>query len=242
MRILIVDDEPPARARLHALLDTMPGFAVCGEAGTGIDAVRLAATLLPDVVLMDVRMPGMDGLEAARHLTGMEPPPAVIFATAYGDHAIAAFEAGAAGYLLKPVRPDRLEAALTTARRITRAQTEVIGAGGAARTHICARVRGRLELIPVTDVICFRAEEKYTVVHHRHGEVLIEEPLKELEREFSTLFLRVHRNALVARNAISALTRRGDGSIVIELHGGAQIEVSRRHAGEVRAIVSGTRE
>lgn len=238
MRVLIVDDEPPARARLRTLLDGIPDIQVCGEAGNGIEAVRLAAELLPDMVLMDVRMPGMDGLEAARHLAEAEPPPAVIFVTAFGDHAIAAFESGAVGYVLKPVRAERLAAAIESARRITRVQTQAVApAMSRSRTHLCARVRGRLELIPVADVFSLRADQKYTVVRHRHGEVLIEEPLKDLEAEFGDRFLRVHRNALVARDAIAALHRERDGGFTLELRDGERIEVSRRQAAEVREII-----
>lgn len=238
MRVLIVDDEPPARTRLRALLEGMPGIVVCGEATNGIEAVRLTTSEGPDVVLMDVRMPGMDGLEAARHLAGMQPPPAVVFVTAYGDHAIAAFEAQAVGYVLKPVRADRLAAALESARRVTRAQTQTVTPSTPqSRTHLCARVRGSLELIPLADILCFRADQKYTVVHHRHGEVLIEEPLKALETEFADRFLRVHRNALVARGEITALHRNSDGEFSVELNDGSRVDVSRRLAGEVRAAI-----
>lgn len=237
MRALVVDDEPLARERLRALLAGLPDVEVCGEAGNGIEALRLVESLAPDLVFMDVRMPGMDGLEAARHLAAIEVPPAVIFVTAHGDHAIAAFETQAVGYVLKPVRAERLVAALAGARRMTRAQIAAPPAGSSPRTHLCARVRGNLDLVPVADILYFRADQKYTAVHHRHGEVLIEDPIKDLEAEFADRFIRAHRNALVARDAIAGLLRLPDGGLALSLLDGATVEVSRRMAHEVRALV-----
>lgn len=236
MKLIIVDDEPLARSRLRQLVEALPGCEVAGEAGDGRAALELVARENPDVVLLDIRMPGMDGLEAARHLAGFEAPPAVIFTTAYDHYAIAAFDAQAAGYLLKPVRAERLKEALAAARRPNRAQLAALGAEmRSARRHISARMRGELKLVPVDEVLYFRADQKYVTVRHAQGEVLIEESLKSLEEEFGDRFLRIHRNALVAADRVAALERDEHGHAFIRLRGCEEtLEVSRRMAGEVR--------
>ncbi|CAN5185555.1 alginate biosynthesis regulator AlgR [soil metagenome] len=238
MNVLIVDDEPPARERLTQLVEDLDGWRVAGEARNGQEAVDLCARLRPDVVLMDIRMPGMDGVEAARHLSVMEPPPAVIFTTAYDEYAVDAFEARAIGYLLKPVRRPRLERALAHAARLTRLQLtslKATGVGPQARGHICARVRDELRLIPIRDVICFTADQKYVTVRHKRGEELIDEALKDLAREFSPAFVRIHRNALIAIAHLDAVEKTDDGSYLARMrHGDVQLAVSRRQAGELR--------
>jgi two-component system response regulator AlgR len=180
-------------------------------------------------------MPGMDGLETARHLARMPEPPAVIFTTAFEEHALAAFDARASGYLLKPVRAEKLQEALTRARQPTRAQLTRIAEGtGGSRTRIAVRVRDELRLIPVENVLCFIAEQKYTTMRHTGGDELIEEPLKELEDEFGARFVRVHRNCLVAVAHVESLERAPEGHQVVRLRGGAgTLAVSRRLATEV---------
>ena len=235
MRILIVDDEAPARARLRRLVEEHGAHDVVGEADDGAEAVRLGESLHPDIILLDVRMPGMDGLEAARHLAGGDPPPAIVFTTAYGDHALEAFETQAVDYLLKPVRGDRLAQALAAARRSTRAQIAAVGAEEGPRAQICARLGGEMELVPIGDVLYFLAEHKYVTVRHRHGEVLVEESLKALEREFSDRFLRIHRNALVAEAWVGGLRRNANGRHSVWFKGiDDTLEVSRRHLPAVR--------
>jgi two-component system, LytTR family, response regulator AlgR len=237
MKVLLVDDETLARERLRRLLAELPDCAVCGEAGDGRTALALCVELQPDVVLLDIRMPGMDGLEAARHIAGLPDPPAVIFTTAFGDHALEAFEACAADYLLKPIRAERLAAALGNARRLTRAQAAQIDAdSGGVRNHICVRVRGNLQLIPVADIRFFRADNKYVTVRTGDTEYLIEEPLKDLEDEFGPRFLRIHRNALVAAEFIVGLEKNAEGQCMVALAGvDERLEVSRRHQPELRA-------
>jgi two-component system response regulator AlgR len=237
MRVLLVDDETLARERLRRLLAEVPDCEVCGEAADGHAALHGYEQLQPDVVLMDIRMPGMDGLEAARHLAGLADPPAVIFTTAFGDHALEAFEACAVDYLLKPIRAERLAAALGNARRLTRAQATQLGSDtGGVRSHICVRVRGNLQLIPVSDIRFFRADHKYVTVRTGDAEYLIEEPLKALEDEFTARFLRIHRNALVAADFIVGLEKDAAGQCVVVLGGiDERLEVSRRHQPEVRA-------
>lgn len=238
MRLLIVDDETLARSRLRGLVEQLDGWEVAGEAVNGRDALALIERERPDVVLLDIRMPGMDGLEAARHMAQLEDPPAVIFTTAYGDHALAAFEAEAVDYLLKPIRRERLAQALDRARRPTRAvlaalHSEVIEER--ARTHLCARFRGALELVPVTEVIYFQADQKYVTVRHKGGSVLIEESLKALEEEFGERFLRIHRNALVAEAYMAGLESDGTSQAAIVFRDiNDRLEVSRRHLPAVR--------
>jgi len=234
LRVLVVDDEPPARERLKQLLAELPDTELAGEAGSGEEALAVAAETRPDVVLLDIRMPGMGGLEAARHLASLTDPPAVVFTTAYEQHALEAFDVQASGYLLKPIRRERLASALERLKRPTRAQRTVTTEPGKARTHVTARVRDQLKLIPVRDVLCFVAEQKYTTVRHVAGEDLIEDSLRSLEREFPEEFIRVHRNALVAIEKIESLDRESDGRYAVRLrHGGGTLQVSRRLAAEV---------
>jgi two-component system response regulator AlgR len=238
MKILVVDDETPARERLVAMLSAMASYEVCGEAANGVEALRLTTELGPDIVLMDVRMPGMDGLEAARHLAAVDRPPAVVFTTAYGEHALEAFQTQSAGYLLKPIRRERLEEALSRAIRPNKAQlANMMGAPEEreARTHICARMRGRIELIPIDDIVYFQADQKYVTVRHAGGEVLIEESLKSLEREFGPRFLRIHRNALAGVMHLAGMEKSPDGRFHVLFREREEIlEVSRRHVAQVR--------
>jgi two-component system response regulator AlgR len=232
MKILLVDDEPLARERLAALLRDLGDNEVVGEAANGRDAVEQAEALAADVVLLDIAMPVMDGLEAARHLAGLAAPPAIVFCTAFDQHALAAFEAAAVDYLVKPVRGERLAEALERARRQRMAQQVSalpMASRERRRSHLSARLRGSLRLIPVEDIHYLQAEEKYVVVHHGRGEDLIEESLKSLEQEFGDHFIRIHRNCLVASDAFAELRRAADGQVhAILRHGGAPLEVSRR--------------
>lgn len=240
MRVLIVDDEPLARAWLRDLLGRLPDHEPCGEADSGAEALRLAETLNPDVVLLDIRMPGLDGLETARRLADLAQPPAIIFTTAYGDYALEAFDAHAVAYLLKPVRLERLERALTNAVRLNRAQLTHLTTEptGPVRTHIRARLGQRLELIPLTEVFYFQAEQKYVMVRHRQGTALIEESLRTLETELGARVVRVHRNALVMATHVAGLEKTVDGETSLIFHGiPDRLEVSRRHLPAVRQFL-----
>jgi len=243
MRILIVDDEPPARLRLHSLLQQLPGVEIVGEAGDGGTALKQVEALNPDVVLLDIRMPGMDGLECARHLAALSTPPAVIFVTAYDRFAIEAFEAQAMDYLVKPMRKERLEAALARAKRPNAAQRAALEATsvavpGGRRRQLCVRVRDSLRLVDVERIYYFRADQKYVTVRHDTGEVLIEDSLKALEEEFQDEFVRIHRNALVAVRAIDALEKNDHGHFHVRLRGlDEKLEVSRRLVPDVRRLI-----
>lgn len=243
MRLVIVDDEPLARDRLRRLVSEFPGWEVAAEAGDGESALARIRETQPDTVLLDVRMPGTDGLEVARRLADEPVPPAVIFVTAYDEHALSAFDAAAAGYLLKPVGRRALGEALARARRPSRAQlqalTEQAGAG-TERQYIHAHTREGEVRVPVDEVIYFRAEDKYTTVHHLHGAVLIDASLRRLENDLGDDFLRVHRKALVAKRFIRGLVRSGAGGASLTLrHATAHVPVSRRRLGEVRRLLTG---
>jgi two-component system response regulator AlgR len=238
LKVLIVDDEPPARERLRSLLAEIPDMEVVGEATNGPQSLERTHSLAPDVVLLDVRMPGMDGIEVARHLNALEEPPAVIFTTAFDEYAVNAFEAHAVGYLLKPIRKEKLAAALERAGRLTRPQLQKIAAAtnnDKRRTHIAARRREGLRLIPVEDVQYFLAEQKYTTVRHANGEDLIEDSLRALEEEFGSELVRIHRNALVSVRYLEGIERDAEGQYFVRLRGcEAPLQVSRRMAGELR--------
>ena len=240
MRIAIVDDEPLARERLRALLAELPDVDIVGEAEDGHSGLELVERSRPDLVLMDISMPRMDGLEAANHLRHFEPAPAVVFCTAYDQHALAAFEANAVDYLLKPIRAERLQAALERARRYAAGSQRQPAANlpPRQRGHLCARVRGSLVLVPVASIRCLVAEDKYVVVHHDKGQVLVEDALKTLEDEFGDRFLRIHRNCLVALEHLNGLSRAADGRILANVAGVAvELEVSRRNLPSIRHLV-----
>jgi two-component system response regulator AlgR len=238
LRVLIVDDEPPARERLRSLLQEIGNLEIAGEATNGEEALKLAVDLAPDVVLLDVRMPGIDGIEAARQMNSLVEPPAVIFATAYDEYAVNAFDAQAVGYLLKPIRKEKLAAALNQAGRLTRPQLQRLAAnaeGPPKRTHIAARHREGLRLIPIEDILFFFADQKYTTVRHGKGEDLIEDSLRSLEEEFGQAFVRIHRNALVSVRYLEGIERNADGQYFVRLRGApAPLQVSRRMASELR--------
>ena len=251
MKILIVDDEKPARDRLRQLIEDLDTHDIVGEAGNGEQAIRMAEREQPDVVLLDIRMPGVDGIETAHHLNSMQKPPAVVFTTAYDEYAIAAFDARAIGYVLKPVRRERLARALEHASRLTGAALEQLASEPkmeSRRQHVCARVQGELRLIPIEDVSYFSADQKYVCVHHLHGEDLIDDSLKSLEEEFAEAFVRIHRSALVAVDKIAKLEKMGDGKTCVLLRSAAgaddnaasdELVISRRHLANVRRRLKG---
>ncbi|HEX9627536.1 MAG TPA: LytTR family DNA-binding domain-containing protein [Acidiferrobacterales bacterium] len=244
MRVLIVDDEKLARERLRELLTEIGGHTIVGEAMNGNEAVERTTELNPDVLLMDIRMPGMDGLEAAMHLMGLENPPSVIFTTAYDQHALNAFEVNAVDYLLKPIRKDRLAAALDKAHKLTLKQLKQINEAQDspnARTHISVHLRGNIRLVPIQDVIYFMADSKYVTVRTPAEEHLIEDSLVNLEKEFGEkMFLRIHRNALVATGFIKGIEKSPAGTWQVSLKNtDKKLDVSRRHAASVRRWARG---
>jgi two-component system response regulator AlgR len=242
LQVVIVDDEAPARSRLRELLADCAeelSLTVAGEAASGPEAIELLAAAPADVVLLDVRMPEMDGIEVALHLQKLERPPVVVFATAYDAYAIRAFEVHAVDYLLKPIRLTRLKEALVRAAAAPRPQVlDAIARG--ARTHLCAQERGKVHLIPVKGVIYLKAELKYVTVRTAEREFLIEEALTKLEEEFGERFVRAHRNCLVARAAVRGFERtmkEGEAHWEVLLNGvDERIAVSRRQQHIVREL------
>lgn len=245
LRVFIADDETPARERLKELLADLAAelpTEVVGEAANGLDAVAQLPASRAQVLLLDIEMPGMRGLEVARHLAGLEAAPAVVFVTAHDRHAVEAFELNALDYLLKPVRASRLAAALKKAsadgppgrERLAKAAVQ-------AREYLSVTERNRIHLVPVRDVLYLRAELKYVTLRTRSGEHLIEESLVALEREFAERFVRVHRNCLVARAAVRGFERSAAGGEEphwnVVLDGVPErLPVSRRQWAEVRVL------
>jgi len=240
--VLIVDDEPPARERLERLVAELADWGVAGSCGSGGEALKLVSKLNPSVVLLDIRMPGMGGVEAARHIASLPAPPAVVFTTAYDEYALEAFDAQAVGYLLKPVRKERLEQALRQAGRLSASQLlEVASADNevAPRQNIAVRVRDELRLIPVGDIRFFRADHKYVTVHHADGEHLIDESLKLLADEFAPEFVRIHRSALVAIAHIEAVEKDPQGRPLVRVRDSREmLPVSRRRLGALKRFLS----
>jgi len=260
-RIYIVDDEAPARARLSTLLSDIvaecPHYLV-GEAGHAQAALEGIRATAPDLVLLDVQMPGMSGLQLAEqllHNTGAAEPPLIIFVTAYDDYALSAFDVQAFDYLVKPVRATRLAQAIARASRVRQHAQAASAAGpvtatGLPRQHFAVQERGRMSLVPMAEVLYLKAELKYVTLRTKTKEYLIEDSLVSIEEELALHFVRVHRNALVARNAISGVERvmqaadsDGDGDKPQEIwqvilrdidH---RLPISRRQLAEIKALV-----
>jgi len=244
MNILIADDEPLARSRLKRLAEESDDIHVVGEAGDGKETLLLCEKTNPDVILLDIRMPGMDGLETAYHLSHLVNPPAIIFTTAFSEHALAAFDNNAVDYLLKPIRQERLQQALKKARTVNRAQLVELGKNEETdhvRSHISAQISGNIHLIPIDEVYFFQADQKYVTVRHKQGEVIIDESLKSLEEEFGERFIRIHRNALVAKAHLDRLEKTSPGQWSVKIRGlEDKLEMSRRHMSIVRKLLKNT--
>ena len=242
LQVLVVDDETLARSRLRTLLGecAAPSATVGGEAGNAVQAMDLLRRLQFDAVLLDIHMPGADGLALAQALRSLARPPAVVFVTAHTEHAVAAFELEAADYLTKPVRLERLQVALQKVERLIQAQG---GAQDAAPEALLIQDRGRTERVPLAEVLFFKAELKYITVRTASRSYILDASLSELEERYAAQFLRVHRNALVARRAIRALEKHfdpeeGEGWAV-RLNGIDELlAVSRRQLSAVREAVA----
>ncbi len=245
IRVMVVDDETPARRRLRELLDdcsaSLP-IAVVGEAANGREALDLMQSAPPDLVLTDIHMPDMDGIELARHLLKLPRPPVVVFTTAFHEHALEAFEANAVDYLVKPVRVQRLLSALQKVPRLRPLTAERIShLPSNARRFLSVTERSRVVLVPIDEVLFLKAELKYITIRTKDREYLLEESLTRLEHEFGHRFVRVHRNCLVARDAIRGFERRvnddGDAHWEVLLNGlDETLPVSRRQQGIVREL------
>jgi len=231
---------------MRRLLEEDGEHHVISEAANGKEALLKCAQDNPDVILLDIRMPDMDGLETALHLTNLRNPPAIIFTTAFSEHALAAFEREAVDYLLKPIRKDRLDKALHKAKKINRAQLQALNINNSSsdvnRSHISSQSGGNIQLVPVDEIYYFLAEQKYVTVRHRHGEVLIDESLKSLELEFENRMIRIHRNALIATKFLDTLSKGSNGQWQVGFRDiNDKLEVSRRHVSQLRKQMKATR-
>jgi len=234
IRTLIVDDEPPARARLKRMLDTQDGVDVVGEAATGNQAINMIAELKPDLLLLDISMPGLDGMSLAASLKSSPDAPLVVFCTAWTDKALQAFECDGVDYLVKPVRMERLRDALA---KVSRMLTPV--AGQQSGSHFLrSTVGGKTSLLALDEVICLVAEDKYTTVYLEGFETVINDSLVDLEQRFPEKFMRIHRNSLVAVKYIRGLEKTPSGPSVLRLAGtGFKPEVSRRKLSAIRKFI-----
>ena len=251
MKILVCDDEKLARERLIRLLEQIPFCDVVAQAVNGAEAIEQVRVHQPDVVLLDIQMPGIDGLAVAVQLNQLNQPPAIIFCTAYEDYAIAAFRAQAVGYLLKPIRQEALNQALLNAQQLNRVQlkaleqlsvaaaTDIILPSSllspAERTHLSVRTHRGIELIPVSDIRWLKAEQKYVTIKTIQQEILVNDTLKELEAAFPNSFIRVHRNALVSLRQVTGLKFIRSGVYEVQLRDvGETIPISRRYLARVK--------
>ncbi|OHY81334.1 LytTR family DNA-binding domain-containing protein [Marinobacter sp. AC-23] len=247
--ILIADDEPLARQRLRRLAEDLPEYQVCGEASDGDTTLAQVAELQPDILLLDIRMPGLDGMEAAARLTQLSNPPAIIFCTAYDSYAIQAFDVQAAAYLLKPVRKEALAEALARAGRLNRVQLRTLSSANAGNNagwkeandgQLTVRTHRGTELIDIAEIRYCQADQKYVTIHHARGETVSDYTLKELENAYPHQLLRVHRNTLVGVRFIQALKRTAEGSNLVLLKDAlGELQVSRRHTSSVRQWLQG---
>ncbi|HEY9110396.1 MAG TPA: LytTR family DNA-binding domain-containing protein [Rhodanobacteraceae bacterium] len=233
MRVLIADDEPLARARLAALLRDCDGAEIVASVGDGEAALTACAQLRPDLLLLDIAMPGLDGVGVARRLAALSDPPQLVFCTAYEQHALEAYELRAADYLLKPVRIERLREALARAGALRRRAS-------AAPPTLLAQVHGAPVRIPLPEVLYLTADDKYVSVHRAAGDVLIEQSLKAIEEAMPERFVRVHRGCLIPVERLLGLRREPDGSVRALIAGSdATPEVSRRNLAAVRKLLRG---
>lgn len=240
MDVLICDDEPLATERLARLV-TQLGHQVVATASHGEQAIELADEHQPDVVLLDIQMPEMDGLSCAQHLRELDPMPAIVFCTAYDEHALDAFKSQAEGYLLKPVMQQELQQVLDHLTKLTQAQLSHIKQKenmeelNIKRHQITAKTYRGVELVPLENIYYFLADQKYVTVRHKNGSVLIDETLKDLEHEFADQFIRIHRNALVSIHYLEGLEVINSGQYQVrcrELE--ERLAVSRRHLPTLR--------
>ncbi len=219
---------------MRRLLESLPECEVAGEAGSGRKALEMIPELRPDLLMLDISMPGMDGMALARTLQTMDEPPVIVFCTAWPDQALEAFECDAVDYLVKPVRPDRLQAAISKVSRVLAQPVE----DASENRFLRSIVGGKTILVSLGDVICLIAEDKYTTVFYNNGKTVINDSLIELEKRFPEQLMRVHRNALVVPGRIRGLQRLKSGSVFMILEGTEfKPEVSRRKLSFVRKFI-----
>jgi two-component system response regulator AlgR len=241
--IFIVDDESLARERLKRLIETVPGYAVIGEAENGEIAINIIPEANPDIVLLDIRMPGEDGLAVAEKLSKLTQAPAIIFCTAYDEYAISAFKYNAIGYLLKPVRKEELTQTLSNAQKLNQLQVkqakqQIDTKHEDPKIFVANTWQGQ-ELIPFDSIYFFKSDHKYLTVVHEQGETLSDQTLKDLEQEYQDLLIRAHRNTLINKRFISSLVKKKGGHYEVHIKKCSQIvSVSRRHVSDIKDFLS----
>ena len=243
LKVLLVDDEVLARSRLRTLLAdcTAPGADVLAEAGNGPQAIAALRQGAFDLVLLDVRMPGMDGVQLAQTISGMAQPPAVVFVTAHAEHAVQAFDVAAVDYLTKPVRLERLQQALQKVERL--AQSKQAQSADSTGDTLIIQDRGRTERVPLAEVLYLKAELKYVTVRTATRSYILDGALSELEEKYPAQFMRIHRNALIARRAVRAIEKHYDAEEgegwAVRLNGIPELlAVSRRQLSAVREAIA----
>ena len=243
LKILLVDDELLARQRLRTLLAdcTEPQAEVLAEAANGPQVITALGQDTFDLVLLDIRMPGMDGVQLAHTISSMSEPPAVVFVTAHAEHAVQAFDVAAVDYLTKPVRLERLQQALQKVERIV--QAKILRNADSSVDSLIIQDRGRTEKVPLTEVLYLKAELKYITVRTAARSYILDGALNELEEKYAAQFMRIHRNALIARRAIRALEKHYDAEEgegwAVRLNGIPELlAVSRRQLSAVREAIA----
>lgn len=230
LNIIVVDDEPLAIERMSGLLTDIPNCQIIGKAANASQAWQLINSTNPDLILLDIAMPGESGLQLAERINTLSKPPLVVFCTAYDEHALKAFEAQAIDYLLKPIRHERLVECVERAIKLSRKEITEI-----QKQFVITSVAGNLRRIALAEILYLNADEKYTVVHHRGGEHILDQTLKELEQNFPDQFIRIHRNCLVKQEQLNVLRKDVDGHFWAILKEVAKpLEVSRRCASELK--------
>jgi two-component system response regulator AlgR len=235
IRVLIVDDEAPARARLHRLLERTQQVEVCGEASSGIEALELVDKTRPQLLLLDIRMPEMDGMTLAKKLEEQPNPPLVIFTTAYSDHALEAFGVEAVDYLLKPIRFEHLQQSLQRVQKRIELHSNVLEK---SPQFLRTTLQGKAELIAINDVLLLQAEQKYVVAYTHDRELIIDASLKQIESRYHNIFVRIHRNALVPVEQLIGVEKDHEGRLFALINGlDKKPEISRRHQVEARKVI-----
>ena len=242
MKLLIADDEPLARERIKSLLYDIDKSIEIADVSNGLEVLEQLSDFNPDIILMDIKMPGMDGLEAAQQISQLANPPAIIFTTAYDQFALKAFDTQAVAYLLKPIRKEELKNKLDACYNLTKTQLQISMPITDLRTHISICTKNQTSKIELINICYFCADQKYVkVVYYQEDklkESLIDDTLKQLEADFQNSFVRVHHKTLVKINLLEKLTHQSDGKYMLKLKNSDNlIEVSRRHISEVRRLL-----
>jgi len=240
MKILVCDDEPLARTRICRLIEKIGSHEVVAEAQNGFEAMEMTQRFMPDGLIIDIQMPGIDGLETAAHIARLEKPPAIIFSTAFDQYAIEAFNVNAIAYLLKPIKLEKLADALASSQKLNQAQLKALDSQQQASEgkFISAKSQHKgIELIPVDEIIYLKADQKYVSIKHESGETLVNDSLKTLEDQVGSNFVRIHRNAIISQNHIQRIETNSEGALVFLRGCEEPLRVSRRNIRILKELI-----